>query len=98
MKEVKKTSNKRLEHILFYTEITSSCQNENRMPTFFVVVQHRQMLFVFCLREEKVIFAIRIKTDADAARNSFISNIKKYQLHKVRLKNNVSSKSKAFIT
>ena len=50
------------------------------------------MFFLFCLREEKVIFAIRRRTDADAARKSFISCKKK------KLINNILSKSKTFIT
>ena len=62
------------------------------MPTFFVVVQYGQMFFLFCLREEKVIFAIRTRTDADAARKSFISCKKK------KLINNILSKPKVFIT
>ena len=68
------------------------------MPTFFVVVQDWQILFLFCLREEKVIFAIRTRTDANAVRKSLIPCKKKYHLHKVKLINNVLSKSKGFIT
>ena len=62
------------------------------MPTFFVVVQYGQMFFLFSLREEEVIFAIRTRTIADAARKSFISCKKK------KLIKNVLLKSKAFVT